>query len=316
MAIAKKKVSKKKVAKKTTKKTTKKVASKKVTPKKVAPKKVEPKKDIAPKADKVDPEEYVSNIMGSLELTAVGVKQAVEALIQHVSKCGDVLPESGGIMALTNHLKDVLPVGETKSLDIVHDTLAEFKKKDALIKTGIANAQARLEATNDWKALQGLKNMKVISGCYSKVFMNILDANVVHYQGEYKNSIETPLGHVFRYRANPSLKVNAKEIEKLPNEFKTATLTLSNIEDVERLQKLLEGAGIEAELNYSVSSKQKASLKAHIVAQDKQHEEFMKATPEERELEGLEDVKEEDKIEGAEATWNAGVDGDFGKLKF
>jgi len=207
MAIAKKKVLKKKVAKKTTKK---KVAKKVVSKK--APSKKAPSKSVAPKADKVDPEGYVSSVMGSLELTAVGVKQSVEALVKHVSKCGDVIPESGGIMALTNHLKEVLTVAETKSLDIIHDTLAEFKKKDALIKTCIANAQARLEATNDWKALKGLKNMKVISGCYSKVFMNILDANVVHYQGEYKNSIETPLGHVFRYRANPSLKVNAKEI--------------------------------------------------------------------------------------------------------
>lgn len=293
--------------------TAKKTVSKKVPAKKAPAKKVA-KKTTSKAPVAIDAETQVSTIMASIELTNKNFKDSVSSLVKHVSKCGDVLTESGGVMALTNHLKEILPVGETKSLDVIHDTLDEFKKKDALISTGIKNAQARVEATAEYKALQKIKSLKDVSNCFSKVFMNILDANVVHYQANFQNSIETPLGRVFRYRANPSLKIN--DISKLPNEFKNAQITLKNITDLEKAKKLLAEAGIEIDLEYTIDTKQKASLKTQISEYDKKHVEFMSATEEEREQGGLEDVKEEDKIEGAETTWNAGVDGDFGKLKY
>ena len=297
------------VSKKTT---SKKKVSKKAPAKKVAKKAPAKKASKLPMA--VDAETQVSTIMGSIELTNKTFKDSVNSLVKHVSKCGDILTESGGVMALTNHLKELLPVGETKSLDVIHDTLDEFKKKDALISTGIKNAQARVEATAEYKALQKIKGLKDISNCYSKVFMNVLDANVVFFQDNFQNSIETPLGRTFRYRANPSLKIS--DVEQLPSEFKNAQLTLKNIDDVEKAKKLLADAGIEIELEYTISSEQKSALKTRIAEFDKQHVAFMSATEEEREQEGLEDVNEEDRIKGAEATWKAGVDGDFGKLKY
>ena len=136
-----------------------------------------------------------------------------------------------------------------------------------------------------------------------------LEANVIHFQGQFQNSLETPLGRKFAYRANPSCKPT--DLSRLPSEFRTESLQFEDDETLAKAKEVLEKAGIKFDIEYSQNKEQLASLKQRMVAYDKQHQAYMSATPEERQEKGLQDVNPADKIEGANCTWKAGVTGPF-----
>lgn len=304
---------KKKVSKKTTKKkVTKKTAKKKVSKKKVAKKTT---KAVVPAEDKID--NKVALVMKQVQVANASHDNAVIELTKGMTKGGQLLLESGGVMAMTNTLKEVLPVGETKSLDTAYYTMRNFQDAHKKVLGVVAELNKQIEELPEYKTLKAkldkAETAVKVSKSIEKVFNNYLVSNAEKFFSEFNNHIETPMNLKFLYKIAHSLKVS--DIETLPNEYKTAKIVLKEVSDLEKVQKFLAENEIEAEVEFAQTKDQKASLKTFMSGNEREHIEYMMATEEEREKNGLKDNNANESIKGATNEVNLSVINEF-KVSF